>query len=77
MRENLSLGFSNKKGADHAHPHSLISAWLFEITICYNEILIIELISVAEQAGLNFTSLETPKTGFVASRPIIDGMYVQ
>ena len=34
------------------------------------EILIFYLVSVAEQAGLNLTLSETPKTGFLALRPI-------
>ena len=34
-----------------------------------SEISIFELVSVAEQAGLNLTLLETQKTGFLASRP--------
>ena len=36
-----------------------------------SEISIFYLVSVAEQTGLNLILSETPKTGFVASRPII------
>ena len=35
------------------------------------EISIFLIVSVAEQAGLNFTFSETLKTGSVASRPIL------
>ena len=35
-----------------------------------SEISIFYLVSVVEQAGLKLTLSETPKTGFVASRPI-------
>ena len=54
----------------------LISAFvirLLEIIISKldtSEISIFLLVSVAEQAGLNLTLSETPKTGFVALRPI-------
>ena len=33
-----------------------------------SEISIFYLVSIAEQAGLNFTLSETPKTGFLATR---------
>ena len=68
---------ANNKGADQpAHPRSLISAFVFlflkSITskLVTSEISTFQLVSVAEQAGLNLTLLETPKTGFLASRPI-------
>ena len=54
----------------------LISAFvirLLEIIISKldtSEISIFLLVSVAEQAGLNLTLSETPKTGFVALQPI-------
>ena len=38
--------------------------------LAFSEISIFKVVSVAEQAGLNLTLLETPKTGFVASRPV-------
>ena len=36
------------------------------------EISIFQLVSVAEETGLNLTLSESPKTGFVATRPIYD-----
>ena len=36
-----------------------------------SEILIFQLVSVAEETGLSLALMETPKTGFVASRPIL------
>ena len=45
---------------------------LFESTIsklATSEISIFYLVPVAEQAGLNLTLAETPKTGFLTSRP--------
>ena len=69
--------YSSNKDADKpAHPHSLISAFVIrflESTIsklASSEISIFQLVPVAEQAGLNLTLSEIPKTGFVASRPI-------
>ena len=72
------LEFANNKGADQpAHPCSLISA----LVICFlestmsklatSEISIFQLVPVAEQAGLNLTLSETPKTGFLAAWPIL------
>ena len=59
-----------------AHPRSLISAFairVLEITI-YKlttiEILVFYLVSVADETGFSLALLETPKTGFVAMRPI-------
>ena len=55
-------GFANNTGVDQpVHPHSLISAFvirLLEIIIARlatSKISIFELVSVAEQAGLNLT----------------------
>ena len=77
MRENLSLGFANNKGADQpAHPGSLISVFVIcflESTICKlatGEISIFQLVSIAEESDLKLTLSETPKTGFVTLRPI-------
>ena len=77
MRENLSAGFVNNKGPDQpAHLRSLISTFVirfFEGTICKldtGEISIFKRVSIAEETGLSFALLETPKTGFVTSRPI-------
>ena len=75
--ENLSSVFANDKGADQpAHPRSLISAYV----ICLLEKIIFKLattklsvfylVSVAEETGLSLVLFQTPKTGFVAMRPI-------
>ena len=67
----------NNKGADQpALPHSLVSTFV----ICFLKSTIsklatsaisnLELVPVAEQAGLNLILSETLKTGFVAMRPI-------
>ena len=70
-------GVANNKGADQpAHPRSLISAFVicfldsFTYRLATREISSFKLVSLAEQAGLNLTFSETPKTGFLASRPI-------
>ena len=85
MLHNLGLdagkpvfrGFVNNKGADQpAHPHRLISAFVIHVLesiiskLATSEIFIFELISVAEETGLNLALMETLKTGFVATRPI-------
>ena len=69
--------FVNNKGADQpAHPRSLISAFVIHLLesiisrLARSEISIFQLVSVTEQAGLKLTVSETPKTGFVAVRPI-------
>ena len=70
--------FANNKGADQPAPPlcSLISALVIpflESTIsklATSEISIFYIVPVAEQAGLNLTLSKTPKTGFVATRPI-------
>ena len=70
------LGFLNNTGADKpAHLHSLISAFVIHVLestiskLTTSEISFFYLVSVAEQAGLNLTLSETPRTGFVAMRP--------
>ena len=77
-REKTCLrGFENNTGEDQpAHPRSLISAFV----ICFlqriisqhaaSEISIFYLVSVAEQTGLCLALSDTPKTGYVATRPI-------
>ena len=77
MLETCLGWFANNKGADQpAHPHSLISAFAIKCLesiisrLATSEISIFYLVSLAEQAGLILTLSETPKTGFVASRPI-------
>ena len=65
-------GFANNTGAD---PHSLISAFVIrflESIICNlttGEISIFKLVSLAEETGLKLAFLETPKTGFLETRP--------
>ena len=73
VRNPVFGGFVNNKGADQpAHPRSLISALFIRFLesiisrLATSKISIFLLVSVAEQAGLNLTLLETPKTGFVA-----------
>ena len=74
---NLSSRFANNKGADQpAHPCSLISAFVIcllesiisKLATC--EISHFQVVSVAEQSGPGMIWMETPKTGFLASRPI-------
>ena len=62
MRENLSSGFANNKGADQpVHLHSLISAFVIHLLesiisrLAQSAISIFYLVSVAEHAGLNLT----------------------
>ena len=76
-RKSCLQGFGNNKGADQpAHPRSLISAFvirLLESIICKlatGEISILKLVSVAEETGFKLTLSETPKKGFLATRPI-------
>ena len=74
-------GFVNNTDADqHAHPRSLISAFVnrFGIIICKlatGEISIFWLVSLAEETGLKLglklVLSEIPKTGFLAMRPIL------
>ena len=75
-QENLSWWFLNNKGADQpAHPRSLISVFvfcLFESIISghiTSEISLFWLVSVAEETGLSLAMWDTPKTGFLATRP--------
>ena len=70
------LGFANNKGAyQPVHPRSPISAFVIRILestmsrLATSEILIFWLVSVAEQAGLNLTLSNTPKTGFATLGP--------
>ena len=70
-------GFANNKGADQTgHPRSLIKAVVIRFIesiiskLASSTISIFELVSVAEEAGLSPSLSETPKTGFVATRPI-------
>ena len=76
-------GFANNKGADKpAHPLSLISTFVIRLLessisrLATSKLSIFLLVSVAEQAGLNLTLSETPKTSFLASQPIYELAYV-
>ena len=64
--------FGNNKGADQpGHPrlyYSLIESIISRLAT--SKISIFKLVSVAEQACLNLTLSDTPKTDFVAMRPI-------
>ena len=56
----LSSGLMNNKGADQpAHPHSLISAFVFRSFES-----IISRLSVDKETGLSIALSKTPKTGF-------------
>ena len=76
-REKTCLwGFANNTGADQpAHPRRLISTFVIRFLdsiiskLATSEISIFKLVSVAEETGLKLTSTETPKTGFLATRP--------
>ena len=65
---------NNKGGAQPAHPRSLISTFvvrcLDSITslVSISEISSLQLVSIAEQAGLSFTWSETLNTGFLMTR---------
>ena len=68
--------FAKNKGEDQpAHRRSLISAFVIRVLetiisrLTSSTISIFWLVSVAEEAGLNLTLSETPKTGFIATRP--------
>ena len=72
MRETLSLGCVNNKGTDQfAHMNNLISSFVISLLekmisrLATGEILIFYLVFVAEQASLNLTLSDTPKTGFL------------
>ena len=75
-REKTCLrGFANTGADQPAYPRSLISPFVIRLLesiiprLAMSEISIFLLASEAEQAGLNLTLLETPETGFLASRP--------
>ena len=75
-RENLSSGFTNNKGADQpAHPRRLISAFINRLLesiisrLAISEFSIFKLVSVAEETDLKLALTETPKTGYLATRP--------
>ena len=77
-------GFANNTGADQpAHPRRLISAFVIRFLksiiskLATSKIAIIYLASAAEETGLSLTLSGTPKTGFVALRPIYEIFKVQ
>ena len=68
--------FANNTGADQpAHLHRLISPFVIrflESIICRlgtGELTIFQLVPLAEETGLKLSLSETPKTGFLATRP--------
>ena len=70
--ENLFIQYANNKGAyQPAHPHSLISAIIVRCLDSITPLVSISgtsslyLASVAVQASLCLTWLQTPKTGFI------------
>ena len=81
-REKSCLrGFANNKYADQpAHPRRLISAFVIRFLessiskLATSENSVFLLVSVAGVTGLIFALSKTPKTGFVASRPIYDAV---
>ena len=73
------MSFANNKGADQpAHPHSLISAFVARcldsvLSLVYvTEISSLMLASVAEQASLSLTWLETPEDTFSHDEAHVD-----
>ena len=76
-RENLSSGVANNTGADQpAHRRGLISAFGIRFMesiiskLATSEISMVQLVSVYVETGLSLALWETPKTDFLASRPI-------
>ena len=65
---------ANNTVADQpAHPRSLISA--FVIRVLESNIILYKL-ATSEQAGMNLTLSETPKSGFVTTRPNVLWLYL-
>ena len=65
---------ANNTGADQCSLISTFFARFLESIICKLatcEISVFQLVSVAEETGLKLALSETPKTGFVATRPIL------
>ena len=81
--KNLTLLHMNNKGADQpVYAHSLISTFVIHflesrtpLVTC--KFLIFYIVSAAEVAGLNLSWLQTLKTGFLVSRPILVYMHSQ
>ena len=75
--QNLLLPYANNKGADQpARPRSLISTFVVHFVdsiiplVFISEISSLYLASLAAQACLYLTWLQTPKTGFLLTRLI-------
>ena len=75
--ENLSSEFGKKGAGQPVHPHKLISAFVIHFLESIiskldatSEISIFKLVSVAVETGWVSLLSETPKTVFLASRPI-------
>ena len=75
MRKPVS-GFANNTGTDlPVHRRILISAFVIRgleniiSKLATDEISFFLLVSVAEETGLSLDLSETPKTGFLATRP--------
>ena len=75
--KNCLRWFANNKGADQpAYPRSLVSPFVIRYLegivakLAQCKIPLFSLLSVAEETGLSLALSETPKTGFVATRPI-------
>ena len=74
--KNCPQGFVNNKGTDQtAHPRSLISVFVMRLLVritlrvSTGKIAMFKLVSESEQAGLNLTLSEIPKTGYIAMGP--------
>ena len=66
----------NTGASQPAHQRRLISAFVIRFLeriiskLATSKMSIFQLVFVAEETGLNLTLLETPKTGFLPTRPI-------
>ena len=73
------FGVCEQQSADQpVHLRNLISAFVIRLSesitsgLATSKFSFFWLVSVAEQTGLSLALLETPKTGFVAMRPIFE-----
>ena len=79
--KNLTLVHMNNKVAyPPDHLHSLIRTFVIHFLesrtpLATHKFLILYIVSVAEVAGLNLSWLQTLKTGFLVSRPILVYMH--
>ena len=76
-QKNLPSGLATKKGGDKpAHPCRLTSTFVIRFLegiiskLATHEFSLFLQVSEAEETGLSVALNETPKTGFVASKPI-------